>query len=259
MILVNKPTDTPDKLSGDGQEENIINEIAYNEDQQAYIDNKKQFVIKPEIYNYPGIKASLKKAQHEKCCFCEKEQTDEYGAVEHYRPKAGYEDTQTGKLIKPGYYWLGYIWSNLYFVCGPCNTKKANLFPLSDEDKRVRSHHDRDKISQEDPYLLDPAGTKDPREHIAFDLLGYASGKSRYGKETIQACDLNRDALRDKRKKIFNNIDYHIGVLALEDIHPTITVEKSKSYLETCCKPEAEFSAAVADYLSTFNIHYIPR
>lgn len=254
MILVIKDATIPAKLSGDGQTENSHNKAAYDAHRQDYIDDKKQFSIKPEIYNYPGIKEALKKAQHGKCCFCEKEQTDEYGAVEHYRPKGGYQVAKKTKLIKPGYYWLGYEWSNLYFVCGPCNTCKANIFPLVDETKRAVSHHD--DITQEEPYLLDPAGTKDPRDHIVFDF-GFVRGKTIYGKETIDACGLNRDVLNEKRKKLISNMELHIDIIVLQDIHPAATVEKSRKFLRSCCLPQADFSAAAADYLKEYNIYHV--
>ena len=77
---------------------------------------------------------------------------------EHFRPKAGYKINRKDKLKKPGYYWLGYSWSNLFFVCGPCNTKKGNIFPLENESRRAKNHNF--SWHAEKPLLLDPAGSK---------------------------------------------------------------------------------------------------
>lgn len=251
MIRVIKPAAVPAKLSGDGQADSNRHKAAYDADKLAYLNNPKQFPIKPEIYNYHTVKKSLKKAQHAKCCFCEKDQGDEYGAVEHYRPKAACQAARKTKVTKPGYYWLGYEWNNLYFVCGPCNTYKGALFPLADETQRAVSHHGN--VAQEECYLLDPAGAKDPRDHIVFDFE-FVRGITAYGKETINACGLDRDFLNEKRKKLISNLEHHVDILVLKDSYPADKVEKSRQFLKDCCQPQAEFSAAAMDYLSRFNI-----
>jgi hypothetical protein len=47
-------------------------------------------------------------------------------------------------LEQPGYFWLAYVWANLFLACQLCNQSfKKNLFPLADPAKRARSHlHD---------------------------------------------------------------------------------------------------------------------
>lgn len=252
MILVSKPAKVPITLSKTGYAADNRNREAYDGDPQAYIDNVKEFEIKPSIYNYPSVKKALKTAQHSKCCFCEKEQKDEYGAVEHYRPKAGFQVLDKAEALhKPGYYWLGYTWRNLYFVCGPCNTNKGNLFPLVDETKRAKSHHDDD--SQEEPYLLDPIGPKDPREHIVFDSE-FVRGVSEYGRRTISICGLDRDGLTEKRKELIFEIQFYIGVLIDKANNSAAVVQRARDFLKACRNPSAEFSAAAMDYLSQFNI-----
>lgn len=250
MILVTKPTAVPITLRRTGQAADNRNRQDYDADPQAYIRNTREFTIKPSIYNYSTIKKTLKTAQHSKCCFCEKEQKDEYGAVEHYRPKAGFQLLDKSEdLRKPGYYWLGYAWRNLYFVCGPCNTIKGNLFPLVDEATRARSHHDDE--AQEDPYLLDPVGPKDPRDHIVFDSA-FVRGVSDYGRRTISICGLDRDGLNEKRKKLISDIDFYVVVLATKADNSAAVVQRALAFLTECRNPRAEFSAAAADYLALF-------
>ena len=251
MIRVSKSIAIPAKLSGDGVAENKRNEDAYDKNKRAYINNKKRFTIESKIYNHHTVKTSLKKAQYAKCCFCEKDQSDEYGAVEHYRPKAGYKQVRKTPLNKPGYYWLGYDWKNLYFVCSPCNTHKGNIFPLADQTKRATSHHDN--VTNEEPYLLDPGGIEDPRDHIVFDSE-FVRGKSLHGVETINACRLNRNGLNEKRKKLLSDIDFHLVIILDEKNQSIDTVKKSRKILRKCRNRQAEFSAAIIDFLSKSTI-----
>jgi hypothetical protein len=251
MIRIYKPDKVPAKLEDEGIMLTIANCADYEANPNAYINDEEEFVISSAIYNHSTVKKSLKRAQFNKCCFCEKEQNDEYGAVEHYRPKMGYKSQKKDRLKKPGYYWLGYEWSNLYFVCSPCNTKKANFFPLHNEDKRATWH--KMDISDERPFLLDPAGEEDPRKHIVFDNE-FPRGITEIGKKTIEICSLDRDGLNGKRKKILNQIDDNILILMTKEENSVEVVERAKQFILKCKEKESEFSAAASDYLKKFNI-----
>lgn len=257
MIKLAKSATIPAKLSGAGAAATARDKADYDAHKQAYITNRKRFVIDPAIYGHTSVKKVLKKAQHGKCCYCEKDQGDEYGAVEHYRPKAGHKSARKTPLNKPGYYWKGYAWDNLYFVCGPCNTHKGNLFPLADESQRATSHHQ--DVQQEDPYLLDPGGPRDPRNHIVFDSE-LARGLDAYGTATIDVCRLNRSTLSEKRKKLLSNLEYHAVKVAFHQLHPTQKlyppddVRKSRNILKKSRLSKGEFSAAAADYLRGLGI-----
>jgi len=211
MIRITKPATIPRKLSGDGIDENTRNCTAYDADPAFYNNNEtSKFNIRKTIYNHRSVKNALLAAQHRKCCFCEKNQRDEAGAIEHFRPKSGYKSRRSEKvLIKPGYYWLGYTWSNLYFVCGTCNSSfKGNLFPLASENNRAKNHHD--EISLESPFLLDPGGTEDPRHHIVFDDA-LPRGLTIIGRETISICGLDRSDLNEERNDIVAFADFRTG------------------------------------------------
>lgn len=252
MITISKPAEIPDKLTNEGKKLTDKNCTDYEANPNNYKSGKDEFEITPTIYNHSSVKKKLKKAQHDKCCFCEKEQLDEYGAVEHYRPKHGYKSTRKEKKIKkPGYYWLGYDWSNLFFVCGPCNTKKGNLFPLINEKERATWH--KLSIGDEKPLLLKPDGTDDPRKHIVFKNE-FIQGLTDFGKETIEICKLDRDSLNVKRKKVINLIQDNILILYTKNSNDKRVVDKAKKFLRECRSKEAEFSAAAIDYLKQFNI-----
>ena len=246
MITISKPLAIPQILESKGKAENTINCRRKSRNPLSTI------VIKSSIYGHTSVKKILKKAQYNKCCFCEKEQVDEFGAVEHFRPKNGYKSHKVQKLLRPGYYWLGYNWENLFFVCNACNGagNKGNLFPLVDESTRAKSHIDN--IAMETPKLLDPSGRKNPRNHISF-VDEIPKSLSIYGKKTIEICGLDRDPLNEMRRKLISDIDARIAILSL-GIHSQDTIDKAKSFIKNVQMPQAEFSAMATDYITRFFI-----
>lgn len=250
MIRVVKPTTVPKKLKKAGVDENKVNCAAFDADKAAFL---KSFSVKTKIYGGKSIKKSLKKAQHNKCCFCEKDQVDEYGAVEHYRPKKGFKlNRKQKKMNKPGYYWLSYSWDNLFFVCGKCNTTyKGTIFPLEKESDRAKSHHA--DIALESPLLLDPAGSKDPRDHIYF-INQFPMYRSVFGQNTIEICGLDRDDLNTKRAKLINDIEARLLILAAAGGYTAAQLKKASDFIADCQKPSAEFSAAAIDFIANYHL-----
>jgi uncharacterized protein (TIGR02646 family) len=245
MIKVSKPKTAPKVLSTIGRAATDANCISYDSSPAAYNTNKSKFIILSSIYNDPLIKATLRKAQNGKCCFCEKTQYDEYGAVEHYRPKSGYKAERKQRLKKPGYYWLGYEWKNLFFVCGPCNTKKGNIFPLKDETKRARNHNQ--KISLETPLLLDPTGRKDPKNHIKFkDEFPY--GISAEGRKTIEVCKLDREGLNKERRLHLNDLEDKVLIIIAQLV--PAAAGRAIKFLKDAVKVDAKFSAMTINYIA---------
>ena len=158
------------------------------------------------LYRHPDVKRQLKSDQNEKCAYCERKLNGDYGAVEHYRPKGGWQQESGDSLNKPGYYWLAFEWSNLLFCCDECNTSyKMNLFPLANPDSRNIENRD---ISKEQPLLINPS-TEDPGAYIAFNkemavprvISGHFSEK---GEKTIELLGLNsRSDLKQARRNSF--------------------------------------------------------
>ncbi|MCB0521712.1 MAG: hypothetical protein H6577_14440 [Lewinellaceae bacterium] len=111
-----------------------------------------------------------------------------------------------GKLTRPGYYWLAYDFSNLYFSCQICNQSfKKNYFPVTDETKRARSHND-DHL-QEDCLILDP-GRENPNDHLYFEQeVIKAKNGSAKGMETIKRTGLDRKKLEDNRLEYWKILD----------------------------------------------------
>lgn len=244
MIKVVKPVVIPAILLNQGRSETIENCKLYDLHKADYNSNKAKFTILSSIYNAPIIKTTLKKAQKNKCCFCEKSQNDEFGAVEHYRPKGGYKSKRKDNLKKPGYYWQAYVWDNLFFVCGPCNTKKGNIFPLKDETKRARNHNN--KLNAERPLLLNPAGRMDPRKHIKFNDE-FPFGVSEEGKQTIEICKLDREGLNKERKLHLNEVEDRV-LIVISGRDP-LAIARAEKYLKSSVKDDAKFSAMTIDYI----------
>lgn len=211
-----------------------------------YASGARQFDFDQGLYGHPSVKAALRAAQHEKCAFCESRFSHTaYGDVEHLRPKKGYKQRSRDALRRPGYYWLAYEWSNLFFSCQLCNQRfKRNLFPLANSRQRVRSHHHdlaREKPLLIDPGRLDPAACLGFREEMAHPVKG-----RREGKTTIQALGLNRKELLEMRLRHLTYIRDYIGTRAelLEFLNDNGPVPKFRARLETI---EARLRALAED------------
>lgn len=188
--------------------------------------------FKTAIYGHEEVRIALGLIYFSKCAFCETDTSA--GAtlqVEHYRPKA----KVTGANMHPGYYWLGYQWSNLLLACSSCNNKKRNRFPVNADRTTVpplndagyldihRCRIDSIELTAEVPQLVNPEVDPDPMQHFRFQATGEIEYKTEVGKATIETCNLNRGRLIVWRKKVYDivlnkfirNFDrFHRGVLS---------------------------------------------
>jgi hypothetical protein len=140
----------------------------YEGDPVSY-DNGKQFTFNADLYAHKEVRERLRKSHHVKCCYCEMKIPIPYASshIEHFRPKAYSQQTLGSKKRYPGYFWLAYEWTNLYFSCQFCNVShKRNVFPLGDPARRAKKKGD--SLSRESALLIDPGGVEDPRDHIEF-------------------------------------------------------------------------------------------
>lgn len=169
------------------------------------VEGTTPLVFKSSVYAATDVKTQLKQDQHGKCAYCERYFNGDYGAVEHFRPKAGYQIEGDKNLYQPGYYWLAYDWDNLLYSCSECNTSyKRNYFPLADETQRDIAH---ENIGKEQPLLLNPA--KDEiGDYLEFNRHIVVAKDTAPSKEkaekTIALFQLNdRSVLRDRRKSVW--------------------------------------------------------
>lgn len=157
----------------------------------------------------------LKSVYKNKCGYCET-RIPEAGAImdiDHYRPKGELKDDGSHP---PGYYWLGYEWTNLIPVCQRCNRHKHTHFPIRgirvNEPPQANGqldweacHVNSDIHRREEPLLLHPEADE-PEKHLIFLPDGQikAKEKSSRGKTTIDICQLNRKPLVTERHRMIN-------------------------------------------------------
>lgn len=183
------------------------------------IPEGEKFVYK--VYALEPVKRAVSELSFDKCSYCESAVLAiDDGDVEHFRPKGEIKvDNKT--YLKPGYYWLGSKWENLFLSCKHCNQArkqetpdgklktlgKKNQFPLSIDRKRIRTH--TKEISVEEPYrlLIDPS-KEDPSDFLEFDDKGLIFPRKKVnmindpkGEATIEVFALLRKKLVEARKK----------------------------------------------------------
>jgi uncharacterized protein (TIGR02646 family) len=256
LIRVAKPDSAPKIL----RDEDSSGPKATKKLREDYDSGQREFEFKSSIYAAKSVKNALIKAQSKKCCFCESRITHiDYGDVEHFRPKGGFRQQRGEPLTKPGYFWLAYQWSNLFLSCSLCNQRyKENVFPLADQSKRARSHHD--DVADEAPLFIHPSDD-DPREFIGFrEEIIYAIDGNDRGTVTIRELGLDRDDLNEMRRErlmaamrslrivdALKRLLEQSGTLApeLEGL-----LEENAAAIEEYLAPHAEYSLMLQDALS---------
>lgn len=251
MIRVVKP-DAPAKLL-EGVQPTAADCLLYDGDAAAYDAGTANFEISSAIYGHAQVKDVLRAAQHSKCCFCEGMfEANAAADVEHFRPKKYAQQGRRQARLYPGYYWLGYVWSNLYYSCQVCNrSHKKNFFPLGDPATRARNHHG--DVAAEAPLILDPGGPLDPRDHIRFkDEV--AVGATPQGKATVDYVGLNRLPLTEARLERFQILDLMRSAAAIPEEGATPetlqTIADARAFLAEAVLPTSKFSAMAEDMLA---------
>ena len=258
MIRINRPEAVPRNLEKRGKERTVKDCADYDADPEAYHSGDKKFSIIKSIYGTTAIKRKLLEAQHKKCCYCEiKCLASGHGDVEHFRPKGSVRQDSNSIVEKPGYYWLGYTWSNLLISCSLCNTThKKNLFPLHNPYHRARNHND--EIENEERMLVDP-GAEDPRDHIRFQYDAPVALTPR-GEETIWVLGLERFDLTEARLKVAYQIKFANGLRkmyeAMNDLEQReldedqqVDIDRAYILLGRSVEPTSEYSSMAIDLL----------
>lgn len=250
MILVGRPAQVPASLA-DGAVVTAANCALRDASPQDAEEGKAKFRFLKSIYGPKATKRVFSVAQHSKCCFCEGVFDAHYaGDVEHYRPKKSIREGNVRTY--PGYYWLAYDFSNLFFACADCNQyRKKDQFPLVNDGNRARSHHDN--ITLEDPLILCPGGPRDPRQHIRF-YNDVPMGVTEAGKRTVTALRLDREPLNRLRRRLIIRLREHEDTVAhlAGDPRPEIIakVARARQELQEAVLPSSEFSAVAQDFIA---------
>ncbi len=248
MIEITRPRAVPRILATKGVARAAQIRAEYLADPDAYKSGRRSFAWREHRhYAHPSVKAALRKAQHDKCAFCEAKILHvAHGDVDHVRPKAGYRQLRRGPLKRPGYYWLAYAWENLLFVCEICNRReKRSWFPLERGSKRARSPAHR--LADERPLLVDPS-REDPAEHLTFrEHVAIAVFGSKRGRITRRGLGLNRPSLKGRREAYIETVRRLYELVVEPPGSPC--KEEAKSLLRRMAEPTAEYSAMVRAYL----------
>lgn len=251
MIRITKPTNAPRKLA---EGELLVRTLETRRLTTPDAGGSRQnaFKFDKRIYGAVVVKQALRKAQHDKCCYCEGIFAGHAsGDVEHFRPKTCFQQARGEPIEYPGYYWLAYAWPNLYYVCELCNRiGKRNLFPVADPTQRPRSSND---LRREVPQILDPGGPDDPRDHIKF--IGAApKGVTALGRTTIRALDLDRGDLTTARLRHLKLLDAlrHLAHLPPGRLDAATLKKRHEAAekLKSMICPEAIYSAMAQDFLA---------
>ena len=200
MIRINRPTRVPDVLKSKGKAKQRGMKAAFTRFENDYRVGIKKFKFDNAVYGHQTVKDSLRLAQNDKCFLCESKVSHiAHGDIEHFRPKAGYRQSDRDSLHKPGYYWLAYEWENLFFSCQICNQRfKKNLFPLTDESHRATSH--KDEHQRENVLFINPA-EENPEDFISYrGEYVYAVDDNERGQITIAGAGLDRVELEEFRR-----------------------------------------------------------
>lgn len=225
----------------------------------AYQSGEKKFEFDSKVYGSREVREALWVAQHGKCCFSEAKFLLDYPPVEHFRPKGGFLPHKTASLAYPGYYWLAYEWGNLLLSKPVPNTSyKRTLFPLVDESKRNRNHHEN---HFEEAFLIHP-GEEDPREHIRFEGSAI-KGETERGWKTIKILGLDvRPDLQSKREEHLEILKRAYGTIQIllnperpfNDPKVDELFENLVNHLLKACEPKSEFSSMAIDFVLSDNL-----
>lgn len=252
MILITKPNVAPARLALGIPLKNASC-LSFERNPQAYLQGIEKVRFNNAVFGHLSVKRALERAQHKKCCYCEGHFIGHApGDIEHFRPKDGAQQAMGQKVSVPGYYWLAYEWSNLFFSCPDCNrVAKRRLFPLSNPTRRARSH--LDDIQRERPLILNPAGPDDPRHHIRFHEE-IPIGVSRRGKMTVKSVKLDREELSERRRAqlaYLKRLRDLVRVLR-DDPRPDAQalLRETRDVLTDAVRPQSLFSAMAQDYLA---------
>lgn len=268
MVQINKPAigptiPYPTRRVGQCQMVNYTAAVKsqYISDKKKFTDPKKNWRPQQSVYGHPIVKELLKRdIQKNKCCYCEKEILSAY-TVEHYRPCGAYSQDISGPSFKPGYYWLSYTWSNLFYSCTDCNNAKGTYFPLLNPKKRAKDHLNDELCKDEQPKLIDLVN-EDPRKFIEYKLLepfGIPGQNYLRGETMINAVGLRNENMLDERTahwkfvlSVKENAERVINKLKGKDREEEIQIYNR--FLDEKCHPDFPFSTLIASNRSYFEL-----
>ncbi len=180
--------------------------------ESCFKHNKRVGKFEKGEYNHKDVKDRLKAIYKGKCAYCEDDLRNQFGHVEHYRPK-------------DSYFWLALSWANLLYCCEICNNNKRAKFKIANskvayKNETLSQLHNitKEYDISEKPLLINPENETNEslKALFTFNLsTGEVVAKSERMEYTIETCGLNRVGLREIRLGIRNEIVTNIKTFAL--------------------------------------------
>ncbi|NIM47996.1 MAG: hypothetical protein GTN78_00340 [Gemmatimonadales bacterium] len=223
------------------------------------IEEQDAHVADRTVYAHAEVRRALEGLFLDKCAYCEVKV--EALEVDHFRPKGRVAERED----HPGYYWLTYVWENLYPSCQHCNQwrrdrprwgdtaelpagGKADQFPLLDETSRAM--RPQDDVHAERRLLIDPC-FDDPGEFLGYDPFGHIlSVKDPWGSKTIEVLRLYRRSLNAFRREVIAAVTGVMKLLASVAIGANAGASNDLNALLDRMKAGSSQHAGVARYVA---------
>ena len=230
-------------------------------------------VVNDSIYGSDDVRAALEELFGFKCAYCESILEETGWNVEHFRPKGRVAENRQ----HPGYYWLAYVWENLYPSCVSCNQRrrdkpiwrdhtagqtggKLDQFPLESEKTRVfgprKGTTDGSKLIDharaERTLLIDPCWDT-PSWYISYGPTGtiFAIDDHCCGNETIKVFNLKRRRLQRRRQLQVQTCVKYLKIVQELEASGRMEAEKMRSsYMELMAGLDRAHSAVAATVYS---------
>ncbi len=200
--------------------------------------------VNDKIWKTQEVRDALISSQNRKCCFCENLRAvlREFDG-EHFRPKLGI----TGEPNHPGYWWLAYEWSNIFYACKTCNQEyKGNQFPI----RGIRAVSEGDSIIAEMGILINPQD-ENPEDYIGFDwqhsygkfVRAYGIDDDNRGSCTIKIVGLNNGNLMQERAESIKLLqDASDAMKKYLDQPNAYKIQKQKEIIEELTSAKRRFA-----------------
>ena len=198
MLRLTRSDDAPDVLMRDSARRRAAERTIASMVESGELPSSRDFAA---LWREPAVRNALWNMQKGRCCYCEslrepKRESD----IEHFRPKTEITEECPSR---PGYWWLAYEWSNLFFACKICNEEyKRTHFPI----RGTRATGPGDELGAEDATLLNPS-CDDLDDAIDFDwdtleknvFIFGVGGDAERVRTTVKIIGLNRPLLARQR------------------------------------------------------------
>ena len=158
---------------------------------------QETFAFDDTVLADPDVRSALDATCAGKCAYCETPLAEQAMLVDRFRPGSG-ALALDGTLSPDHYWWLAYIWENLYPSCAECQSFKGARFPV--RGQRAAPGTTGEALRDERPLLLEPRHD-DPEQHLVYAEDSSVASTTEEGRATIEILGLNRAQLLASRRE----------------------------------------------------------